>query len=124
MLNYFFLRFRIAKVQAEMMAQDRNQLAVSTICQKPESLVLIDFLFSNAYYKKRKDANFLVVCALMVMAINSSNFTFREKEYCYFILKERFARMKSDAKYCMDNFMIVGDCEEALALWESNKARE
>lgn len=124
MLNYLFLRFRVAKVQAEMMAQDRNQLTVNAICQKPESIELIDFLFSNAYYKRREDAAFLIVCALMVMAINSSNFTLQEKEYCYFILKDRFARMKSDAKYCIDNFMIVGDCEEALALWESNKARE
>lgn len=124
MLKYLILKFRVAKVQAELMAQVKNQLYVNAICQKPNSIELIDLLYRKAYYRRRKDAAFLIVCALMVMIINDSGSTKEEKEFCYHVLKDRCLKMQGDTQYRMANFMVFGDCEEALASWEIAKTRE
>ena len=124
MFRYLILRLRVAKVQAELMAQVKNQEAVNNICQNAHSVEFIDLLYRKAYYRKRKDADFLIVCALMVMVINDLTFTEMEREFCYNVLKERFNRMKNDNGYCVANFMVVGDCEEAMLKWEKSKARE
>lgn len=123
MFRYLMLRVRVAKVQAELMAQVNNQDIVNNIFQKPQSIELIDLLYQKAYYRKRKDAAFLIVCALMIMVLNDSSFPEIEKDVCYHVLKDRFIKMQGDKVYCVENFMVVGDCEVALALWDSNKAR-
>jgi len=105
------------------MAQIKSQLHVNAICQKSKSIELIDFLYRNAYYKRRKDAAFLIVCALMVLIISDTDSTKEEKEFCYHVLKERFIKMQGDAQYRAANFMVFGDCEEALASWEITRAR-
>lgn len=120
MFSYLVSTLRVAKVQAELIAQIKNQALVNQICHQPKVLELINFLFNNAYYKKRKDASFLIVCAIMVMVLNDDEIARNEKEIYYLILKERFEKMQQDRQYCIDNFMIVGDCDNALAVWEKN----
>ena len=118
MFNAIILRFRVAKVQAELQAQINNQALVSHLCQLPVSVELIDFLYRNAYYRKRKDAAFLIVCALMVQIINEISSDIEDRKASYLILKERYERLKCNRHYCIENFLVVGDCEEAIILWE------
>lgn len=114
MLKYLMLKLRLAKVQAELMAQIHNQNIVNQLCQLPSSVEQIDYLYRNAYYRKRKDVNFLIVCNIMAQILISDSPTVEEKKWAFVILSERFDKMTKDKEYCRQNFMIIGDFEKAL----------
>lgn len=114
MFKYLLLRFRVAKVQAELMAQIHNQEIVNRLCQLPASIEQIDWLYRNAYYRKRKDVNYLIVCNLLANILNSEISTEEDKRLAFVILSERFDKMTKDNEYCRQNFMLVGDFEQAL----------
>lgn len=114
MFDYLVRRWRVAKVQAELKAQIDNQQLVNSLCQRKESLELIEYLYRNAYYRKRKDAAFLIVCSLAVMVLTGEEYSEDEKELCYLVLNARYERMRTDNQYCLDNFLIIADFKEAL----------
>ncbi|MFT4271677.1 MAG: hypothetical protein QM578_11750 [Pantoea sp.] len=96
------------------MAQIHNQEIVNRLCQLPSSIEQIDWLYRKAYYRKRKDVNFLIVCNLLANILNSEISTDEEKMLAFVILSERFDKMTKDAEYCHQNFILVGDFEQAL----------
>lgn len=96
------------------MAQIHNQEIVNRLCQLPASIEQIDWLYRNAYYRKRKDVNYLIVCNLLANILNSEISTEEDKMLAFVILSERFDKMTKDNEYCRQNFMLVGDFEQAL----------
>lgn len=114
MFKYLMLRLRVAKVQAELMAQIHNQEIVNSLCQSPTSIEQIDWLYKNAYYRKRRDVNHLIVCNIMANILNSEVSSEGEKTLAFVVLSERFDKMTKDNEYCQQNFMLVGDFEQAL----------
>ena len=124
MFSYLLLRYRVAKVQAELMAQIKNQEIVNLLCQSSEVIKAIDLLYKEAYYRKRQDVNFLIVCAILIMTISDKSNDRAIRELSYDLLKDRFITILRNRKYCLDNFMIVGDCEEAITQWENESKRD
>lgn len=118
MFDSIILRFRVAKVQAELNAQINNQSFVNHLCQLPQSLRLINFLSKNAYYRKRKDSAFLMVCALMLEIINDEEQQVEDRAACCDILKERLGRIKRDEAYSAQNMWLVQECERTINFWE------
>lgn len=114
MLKYLLLKLRLAKVQAELMAQIHNQNIVNQLCQLPGSVEQVDYLYRNAYYRKRRDVNFLIVCNIMAQILKSESSTVEEKKWAFVILSERFDKITTDKEYCRQNFVIIGDFEQAL----------
>ncbi|MEA9392645.1 hypothetical protein SJI19_19245 [Acerihabitans sp. TG2] len=112
--GYFSLRIKIAKVQAELMAQVHNQQFVNEICQYAETIELIENLFKSAYYRKRKDATFLIVCAVLLRTIQNESLPLATRKSSYNWLKERYEKIQTDRQYCIDNFLLVADFEYAL----------
>ena len=114
MFKYLLLRLRVGKVQAELMAQIHNQEIVNRLCQLPASIEQIDCLYRKAYYRKRKDVNFLIVCNIMAHILTSEISTDEDKILSFVILTERFDKIIKDTEYCRQNFMLIGDFEKAL----------
>lgn len=110
--------FRVAKVQAELKAQVKDQQIVNRICHRPDSIELIDLLYRHAYYRKRRDVSFLIVSAIMVQLLNNPDTAKDERLLCYKILNERYLKMRTDRDYCINNFKVIADIEEALMSWE------
>ncbi|SUB83054.1 Uncharacterised protein [Pragia fontium] len=120
MFNSIVLRFRIAKVQAELKAQHNDQRFVNEICQDYNSVNIIDFYFQDSLFRKRKDAGFLVVCAILAKAICLKNIDDPNREICYLLLRDRVDRINSDSQYASQNSDILSDCNLALKAWRSS----
>ncbi|WP_440500382.1 hypothetical protein [Serratia nevei] len=87
MFDAIVLRLRVARVQAEIVAQlkdcgVRDQDFVNRICQTEESLRLIDTLFKISYYKKSQAAVFLYASTVLgrvrISTLRNENETFSQ----------------------------------------------
>ncbi len=122
MFDSIVLRFRIAKVQAELKAQHNDQLFVNEICQDYNSVNIINFYFQDSLFRKKKDAAFLVVCAILAKAILSKDMDDSSREVCCLLLRDRVDRINSDSQYASQNSEILRDCNLAFEAWRNNTA--
>ncbi len=118
------LKFRVAKVQAEIVAQlqesgVRGQAFVNRICQNKDAVTLIDFLFRNAYYRDKKEAIFLYACVIFATSLNSGFISKEDRNTCFILLKARLSRMDSiDRTFRSRHCFVIGDIEVLVDDWK------
>ncbi|EGT3593470.1 TPA: hypothetical protein ACQVMA_005365 [Serratia marcescens] len=123
MFDAIVLRLRVARVQAEIVAQlkdcgVRDQDFVNRICQTEESLRLIDTLFKISYYKKSQAAVFLYASTVLANALSSNFVSAKDKRNCYTLLEERLIRMDRISKgFKIEHCLVIGEMEAAMDTW-------
>ncbi|WP_061795840.1 hypothetical protein [Serratia ficaria] len=123
MFDAIILRFRVAKVQAEIVAQlkdrgVRDQDFVNRICQTEESLKIIDTLFKISYYRKSKAAVFLYASTVLANSLSSGFISEKDKKNCYMLLEERLMRMdRISYSFKVEHCLVIGEMEDAMDTW-------
>ncbi|MFT6141769.1 MAG: hypothetical protein ACJAXN_003004 [Psychromonas sp.] len=111
------LRFFISKVQAELLAQHRDQDFTNTICQLPSNMEQLNLLRKHAYFRKDSMAPFMAVCHLLGESIESDSLEIEIKNTCAALLTERLQKAKTDLKFHRRHFNIFGNLERKIAPW-------
>ncbi len=111
------LRLFISKVQAELMAQHRDQSFTNTVCQLPSNIEQLNSLREHAYYRKDKIAPFMAVCHLLGESLESEKLEIDTKKICAALLAQRLQKARSDRHFHMRHFQIFGDLEQKLEQW-------
>lgn len=96
------------------MAQCNNQKLVNSICHPLSSVEIINECFDKAYFRKRKDACFLIVCNILASVISDTNFDVSIRTQAWGLLKQRYDQIDSDFEYRKANFLLAADYEYAL----------
>ena len=117
MFEAFKLRLFISKVQAELMAQHKDQRFTNTVCQLPSNIELLNSLREHAYYRKAKIAPFMAVCYVLGESLESEELEIDTKKICAALLAQRLLKARNDRHFHMRHFQIFGDLEQKLLQW-------
>jgi hypothetical protein len=117
MFEILKLRFFISKVQAELMAQYRDQKFVNTVCHLPSNMEQLSVLYEHAYYRKEKIAPFMAACHVLGESLESDALNIDTKTICATLLAQRLQKSASDRHFHMRHFQIFGDLERKLEQW-------
>lgn len=124
MFDAIILRFRVAKVQAEIVAQlkdnrVRDQGFVNRVCQTEGALELINTLFKAASYKKSKEAVFLYATTVLSRSILSKYVDEGDREICYLLLLGRLQRIDAiGSEFKELHSELIAEINLALRCWE------
>lgn len=117
MFSYITRRFFIAKIQAEIIAQHNDQKFVNTVCQTPEIIETLNVIQQHAYYRKDKNAPFLIACFVLGEGLASNSFDEETKSLCAKLLIQRLTKARGDPHFQMRHFSLFSDLEEKIDLW-------
>ena len=111
------LRFFISKVQAELMAQHRDQNFTNTVCQLPSNMEQLNILREHAYYRKDKIAPFMAACHVLGESLASDTLDIDTRKMCAALLTQRLQKARSERHFHMRHLQIFGDLEQKLEQW-------
>ena len=110
------LRLFISKVQAELMAQYRDQNFTNTVCQLPSNIEQLNVLREHAYYRKDRVAPFMAVCHVPGESLESDALDIDTQNTCAALLAQRLQKTRTDRHFHMRYFQIFGDLEQWVEL--------
>ncbi|KAA8694916.1 hypothetical protein [Pseudomonas cannabina] len=106
MFEILKMRIFVAKVQAELMAQHRDQDFVNTICQLPKNLNDLNFLRKNSYYKKEKIAPFIAACHVLCESLESKELNSQYKIICASLLAKRIQKSEGNQHFYLRHIQL------------------
>lgn len=121
MFDALKLRIFVSRVQAELIAQHKDQQFVNAVCQVDETLEGLNEIRKNAYYRKDKIAPFLSVCYVLGEGLEAGSLSTKTREVCADLLFDRLCKARSDPYFHMRHFQIFGDLESKLSAWRENE---
>ena len=123
MIEYIKARLFQAKVQAELMAQCKDQQFVNEVCHPIKYIDLVNTLRRVAYYKGTKIAPFLTVCAVLGEAINDTELPFHTRFLCAAHLHNRLEKSASNPQFRVQHLLLIGELEDKMSSWtKKNRA--
>ncbi len=119
MFRTFIARRFVAKIQAELYAQYADQNFINRVCQRSESLELIEQIRKLAYYRKSKMEAFLAVCSVLSDCLSADDVDTNDKQICASLLAQRILR--SSDQFKIRHFQLFGDIERQLMEWQDEE---
>ena len=119
MIGFLFRFLFVAGVQAELMAQARDQSFVNRVCHSPNavSLLLEKILpMRSSLPGPQKFRYFVVVCELLSSHIERGDMSKEDLARCASCLESRLAKLAS-------NPLVVTDIVEAFNGWSQSLSR-
>lgn len=115
----------MAKVQAELKAQQKDLQFVNEICQLPSSREALRELRQYAYYRKDKEAPFLAVCHILAESLESAELNIEMKFVCCTLLVGRLQKASTDPHLQSKHCFIFNELERKFESWiESINAKQ
>ncbi len=112
----------VAKVQAELMAQHKDQHFVNHICQLPEHIDQLVSIREQAYFRRDATAPFIAACHVLCASLTNIAVSEQDKVICASLLAQRLEKVAGNPPFRLKFILIFGEIEEKFANWVTERS--